>query len=241
MIHLGDITTINGAEIEPVDVITFGAPCQDLSVAGKRAGMKSDLMGDEENTRSGLFFHAVRIIREMREATNGLYPTFAIYENVPGAFSSNRGYDFRSVLEELARVAESNASVPMPDSGKWQHSGLILGEGYSIAWRLFDAQYLGVPQRRKRIAVILDLGGHRAGEILFEREGVYGDTDEGIPPWKGVAKDPAESTGVCDCKTLKIRSGCDGGGKGPLIQNDLSATLATHPDQTLFLTDRNLG
>ena len=226
MKHLGDITKINGAEIEPVDVITFGSPCQDLSVAGKRAGLAGE--------RSGLFMEAVRIIKEMRKASGGVYPTFAIWENVPGAFSSNGGEDFRAVLEELARVAEPDVTVPRP-AKKWGHAGFIPLDHGSIAWRLFDAQYWGVPQRRKRIALVLDLGGQRAGEILFELTGVQGDSDEGIPPWKGVARNPEESSG--ECYTLKLRhTGSDthGGGVGPLIQTDKSATLSTLQDQTLF-------
>lgn len=177
MIHLGDIMKINGAEIEPVDCIIFGSPCQDLSVAGKRAGLAGE--------RSGLFMEAVRIIKEMREATNGLYPTFAVWENVPGAFSSNSGEDFRAVLEELCRIKERGAVVPRPPK-KWKRSGFILGDGYSIAWRQLDAQFWGVPQRRKRIALVVDFGGERAGEILFERTGLSGNPEQSIPPWKGL-------------------------------------------------------
>lgn len=227
MRHYGDITKMNGAAVEPVDVITFGSPCQDLSVAGKRAGLAGE--------RSGLFMEAVRVIKEMRSETNGRYPTFAIWENVPGAFSSNGGEDFRAVLEELARVAEPGATIPRPPKGKWKHSGYIALDNASIAWRLFDAQYWGVPQRRKRIAVVVDFGGQRAGEILFECAGVCGDTGESIPPWKGVARNPSEGAG--ECYTLKLRhtgSDTSGGGVGPLIQTDKSATLSTLQDQTLF-------
>lgn len=165
MKHLGDIMQINGAEIEPVDIITFGSPCQDLSVAGKRDGL--------EGKRSNLFYQAVRIIREMREATNGKYPTFAIWENVPGAFSSNNGQDFRSVLEEI-----TESEIPMPTSGKWATAGMVRGNGRSAAWRVLDAQYWGVPQRRKRIFLVADFTGQRAGEILFEQQGVSGDFAE---------------------------------------------------------------
>lgn len=138
MKHLGDVSKINGAGIEPVDVITFGSPCQDLSVAGQRAGMKHTDNGDEETTRSGLFMEAVRIIKEMRCKTNGKYPTFAIWENVLGAYSSNKGEDFRTVLEELAKIKEAGVSIPK--SAKWLLAGEIVGEGYSIAWRTLDAQ-----------------------------------------------------------------------------------------------------
>lgn len=180
MIHLGDITKIHGNEIEPVDCITFGSPCQDLSIAGRRAGLAGE--------RSGLFVEAVRIIKEMRKATNGMYPTFAIWENVPGAFSSNNGEDFRAVLEELARVEQPNAAIPRPPrGGRWSKAGAITGNGWSLAWRQLDSQYFGVAQRRKRIALILDLGGQRAGEILFERTSLSRHPDPRIPAWKEVA------------------------------------------------------
>ncbi len=172
MNHLGDITKINGAEIEPVDIITFGSPCQDLSLAGKRAGLKHEAMGDEETTRSGLFMEAVRIIKEMRESTNGKYPTFALWENVPGAFSSNKGEDFRTVLEELIKVVEPSAVVPAVPPFGWAYADSYVGDGWSLAYRTFDAQYWGVPQRRRRIYLVLDLRGQRARQVLFEREGL---------------------------------------------------------------------
>lgn len=179
MKHLGDITKIHGDQIEPVDCITFGSPCQDLSIAGNRKG----LVGE----RSGLFMEAVRIIKEMRRKTGGSHPTFAIWENVPGAFSSNKGEDFRAVLEELARVEEPEASIPRPSGGKWLKAGAIIGSGWSLAWRQLDAQYWGVPQRRKRVALVADFGGQRAAEILFERTGLPGDSDASIPTWQSAA------------------------------------------------------
>lgn len=191
MRHLGDVSKVSGADIEPVDIITFGSPCQDLSVAGKRAGLKHTENGDEKTTRSGLFMEAVRIIEEMREKSGGEYPTFAVWENVPGAFSSNNGEDFRTVLEELARIKEADISIPRPEKGKWAKAGVISGDGYSIAWRTFDAQYWGVPQRRRRIAVVVDLGGQRAGEVLFECEGVSRYSEPCVPAWKGIARNPA--------------------------------------------------
>lgn len=273
MKHLGDITKIHGDQIEPVDCITFGSPCQGLSMAGKRLGF--------DDNRSVLFLDAARIIKEMRTATNGMYPTFAVWENVPGAFSSNGGEDFRAVLEELARVEEPNASIPRPSGrgGRWSKAGAIAGNGWSLAWRQLDAQYWGVPQRRKRIALVVDFGGQRAAEILFERTSLSGNPCESIPAWKTFARTPeasvagydrmvesgnsitgdaeSEGTGRSGGKgtgrvlesdhretstrctepaayTLKIRSGCEGGGKGALVQTELSATISTLQDQTLF-------
>lgn len=273
MKHLGDITKIHGDKIEPVDCITFGSPCQGLSMAGKRLGF--------DDNRSVLFLDAARIIKEMRTATNGMYPTFAVWENVPGAFSSNGGEDFRAVLEELARVEQPDVSIPRPSGrgGRWSKAGAIAGNGWSLAWRQLDAQYWGVPQRRKRIALVADFGGQRAAEILFERTGVPGNPDESIPAWKTFARTPeasvagydrmvesgnsitgdaeSEGTGRSGGKgtgrvlesdhretstrctepaayTLKIRSGCEGGGKGTLVQTEKSATLSTLQDQTLF-------
>lgn len=180
MKHLGDITKIHGDQIEPVDCITFGSPCQDLSIGGRRAGLAGE--------RSGLFMEAVRIIKEMRSSTNGLHPTFAIWENVPGAFSSNSGEDFRAVLEELARIEQPDVSIPRPSGrgGRWSKTGAIAGNGWSLAWRQLDAQYWGVPQRRKRIALVADFGGQRAAEILFERTGVSGNPEQSIPTWQEV-------------------------------------------------------
>lgn len=196
--HLGDISKINGAEIPPVDIITFGSPCQDLSVAGKRAGLKHESNGDEETTRSGLFMEAVRIIKEMRGATNGRYPSFAVWENVPGAFSSNKGEDFRVVLEELTKIAEPAAAVPPMPQGGWPYADCYVGDGWSVAYRTFDAQYWGVPQRRRRIHLVADFGGERAGKILFEREGVRGYFTQGRTPWQGTSADAESGPGTAD-------------------------------------------
>lgn len=236
MKHLGDITKIHGDKIEPVDCITFGSPCQDLSIAGRRAGLAGE--------RSGLFIEAVRIIKEMRSSTNGLYPTFAVWENVPGAFSSNGGEDFRAVLEELARVEQPDTSIPRPPKGgRWSKAGAIAGNGWSLAWRQLDAQYWGVPQRRKRIALVVDFAGGRAGEILFERESLPGHPDQSIPTWQEAARTAGNRPAGNDrmvgqqggqAYTLKIRSGCAGGGKGALVQTEKTGTLSTLQDQTLF-------
>lgn len=149
--HYGDVSAMSGAEVEPVDIITFGSPCQDMSLAGKREGLDGD--------RSGLFHQAIRIIKEMREATNGEYPKYAVWENVKGCLSSNKGEDFRRVIEEFCKIKESDISVPRPEKGRWQNAGLVMADDYSIGWRLFDAQYWGVPQRRERIYLVADFSG----------------------------------------------------------------------------------
>ena len=334
--HLGDISTVDGSKIEPVDIITFGSPCTDMSVAGKRAGL--------DGRQSCLFYQAIRIVKEMRCATDGKYPRFIVWENVPGAFSSNRGEDFKAVLEAVCSVKGEGVSVPEPPKGKWANAGNIVGDGFSLAWRVLDAQFWGIPQRRKRIYLVADFAGGSAGKVLFESEGVSGYSAEGFRAWQGAAGSAAEGAGtaggVClndqggqrmdvtdgvtctlraeahhpPCvlesagfctehsakargigyeeetsptlragtvpaavalyenhsqntrytgpletaptvnatygmggnnqpfvvepdtpKTLKIRSGCEGGGKGPIIQDDRSATLSCNNDQTVFV------
>ena len=334
--HLGDISTVDGSKIEPVDIITFGSPCTDMSVAGKRAGL--------DGRQSCLFYQAIRIVKEMRCATDGKYPRFIVWENVPGAFSSNRGEDFKAVLEAVCSVKGEGVSVPEPPKGKWANAGTVVGDGFSLAWRVLDAQFWGIPQRRKRIYLVADFAGGSAGKILFESEGVSGYSAEGFRAWQGAAGSAAEGAGtaggVClndqggqrmdvtdgvtctlraeahhpPCvlesagfctehsakargigyeeetsptlragtvpaavalyenhsqdtrytgpletaptvnatygmggnnqpfvvepdtpKTLKIRSGCEGGGKGPIIQDDRSATLSCNNDQTVFV------
>ena len=333
--HLGDISTVDGAEVEPVDIITFGSPCTDMSVAGKRAGLGGQ--------QSCLFYQAVRIVKEMRCATDGRYPRFIVWENVPGAFSSNKGEDFKAVLEAVCSVKGEGVSVPGPPKGRWANAGSIVGDGFSLAWRVLDAQFWGVPQRRKRIYLVADFAGGSAGKVLFESEGVSGYSAEGFRAWQGAAGGAAdcagaaggiclndqggrrmdvtddvvctlraeahhppcvlESAGFCTehsakargigyeeetsptlragtvpaavmfenhsqdtrytgpldaaptvsstygtggnnqpfvveqetPKTLKIRSGCEGGGKGPIIQDDKSATLSCSNDQTVFV------
>ncbi len=200
MKHLGSVTDVHGGDIEPVDIITFGSPCQDLSVAGKRAGLKHEANGDDETTRSGLFMEAVRIIKEMRKATNGEYPTFAVWENVPGAFSSNKGEDFRTVLEELIKIVEPTAVMPAVPKNGWAYADSYCGDGWSLAYRVFDAQYWGVPQRRRRIYLVLDLRGERAGKVSFEREGLRGNFATFKTAGQGTAGDAANSTGADDCE-----------------------------------------
>lgn len=187
MKHLGSVLDVNGAEVEPVDIITFGSPCQDLSVAGKQAGL-------HKGERSNLFFEAIRIIKEMRESTNGKYPRIAVWENVPGAYSSNKGEDFRAVLQAFCQVCDPTADVPIPPK-KWHKSGAIVGNGWSIAWRTFDAQFWGVPQRRRRIYLIADFGSERAGEVLFEPESVRGHSAESGTAREGAAADAEGSVG----------------------------------------------
>lgn len=294
--HYGDVSKINGADVPPVDIITFGSPCQDMSVAGKRSGLDGE--------RSSLFYQAVRIVKEMGCKTNGKYPRFVVWENVPGAFSSNKGEDFKAVLDSLCKIKSEDYAVPSLEKGKWDNAGSIVGEDFSLAWRVFDAQYWGVPQRRKRIYLVADFAGGCAGKILFESESVSGYSAKSFCSWKRTAGDFEGCTGkagtVClndqggnrmdvtegmTCtlraeskhpplvfenhsqdsrytgpqdtaqtvlatfgtggnnqpfvletpKTLKIRSGCEGGGKGALVQDDLSATLGCSNDQTLFV------
>ena len=330
MKHYGDVSKMNGADIEPVDIITFGSPCQDMSIAGRREGL--------DGSRSSLFYEAVRIVKEMRCKTNGRYPRYIIWENVPGAFSSNKGADFQSVLEEICSVKGYKIDPARP--AKWPAAGEIVADDFSLAWRVFDAQYWGVPQRRKRIYLVADFAGGSAGKILFESEGVSGYTPQGFRSWQGTAGTSENGSGAAGCvclndqggnrmdvtdgvtctlraeahhppcvmesagfctehsahsrsigyeeetsptlragtvpaavyenhsqdtrytklegiaptvsstygtggnnqpfvvetpKTLKIRSGCEGGGKGALIQDNKSATLGCNNDQTVFV------
>ena len=187
MKHYGDISAINGAEIEPVDIITFGSPCTDMSVAGKRAGLDGD--------QSVLFYQAIRIIQEMRRATDGKYPRYIVWENVPGAFSSNQGADFKAVLDAVVGIVTPGAKVPAPDAGGWPYADLLVGDGWSVAYRTLDAQYFGVAQRRKRIYLVADFGGERAGEILFEREGVRRDFAPRFPAGEGAAGSASAGAG----------------------------------------------
>ena len=294
--HLGDISTVNGAEIAPVDIITFGSPCTNLSVAGKREGL--------EGEQSSLFFEAIRIIKEMRCATGGKYPRWICWENVPGAYSSNKGKDFLQVLTEITKIKNKTDVIPMPEKDRWSTAGEIVGDDYSIAWRTVDAQFWGVAQRRRRCYLVADFAGECAGKVLFEFERLSGYTPQGFGTGQGTARGSSDCTGTAvafepgaisrigghvweeytgalraapgdnqtavaienhaaDSRvkisddgivqtlsssmgtgggnvplTMKIRSGCEGGGKGALIQEDQSATLSTVNDQSVFVPFR---
>ena len=267
MIHLGDITKIEGWEVEAPDIVVGGSPCQDLSIAGLRKGLAGE--------RSGLFMEQIRLVKEIRDYDAIARPDvplgdrkcrWMLWENVEGAFSSNSGRDFAAVIEETIRIAEPNApDVPVPPEG-WHKSGYIYDEmgRWSIAWRLHDLQFWGLPQRRKRIALLADFGGTEAGRIMFDPilwtapsdteaieafftsragcrsevlpipQSLPGHSDQSQTERKGSPGDPAEGSGEAGCYTLKIRGGCEGGGKGALVQTEKSATLSTNQDQTLF-------
>lgn len=215
MKHLGDVSKINGTEIPPVDIVTFGSPCQDLSVAGERKGLKHVDNGDDETTRSGLFIDAVRIVYEMREATNGRYPTYIVWENVEGAFNSRSGRVFQTVLEKITKT-----DIPIPGSGKWAKAGVVRGRGICAAWRLLDAQYWGVPQRRKRIYLVGSFGNDSAAKILFKPDSVqryltaYGTQE------KRIATDTQSSFGKYSDIILN-----DQGGQSISVAKDISPTL----------------
>ena len=188
MKHYGDISQMDGGKIEPVDIITFGSPCTDMSVAGRRAGL--------DGKQSVLFYQAIRIIKEMRCATNGKYPRYIVWENVPGAFSSNGGEDFKAVLEAVIGITEPNTQVPMPEKNRWSYADCYMGDGWSLAYRVLDAQHWGVPQRRKRIYLVADLTGGRAFDILFKSEGLSGYSAESFRTWQRTAGSVADRTGA---------------------------------------------
>lgn len=210
MKHYGDVAKMDGGKIEPVDIITFGSPCQDMSIAGRREGL--------DGSRSSLFYEAVRIVKEMRCATDGRYPRYIVWENVPGAFSSNKGADFQSVLEKICSIKGYEIDPARP--AKWPAAGEIVADDFSLAWRVFDAQYWGVPQRRKRIYLVADFAGGSAGKILFESEGVSGYTPQGFRPWQGTAGTFEEGAGASGCVCLN-----DQGGSRMDVTEDVAATL----------------
>lgn len=217
MEHCGDVSALKGGDLAPVDIITFGSPCQDMSVAGKREGL--------DGSRSSLFYEAVRIVKEMRCATDGRNPRYIVWENVPGAFSSNKGADFQSVLEEICSVKGYKIDTPRP--ARWPNAGEIMADDFSLAWRVFDAQYWGTPQRRKRIYLVADFAGGCAGKILFESEGVSGYTPQGFRSWQGTAGDFEGCAGAAGTICLN-----DQGGECLDITENVTCTLraqAHHP------------
>lgn len=232
--QLGDISQIKGTKIEPVDIISGGSPCQDMSIAGNRDGLDGE--------RSVLFHQQIRIVKEMREKTNGQYPRYMLWENVPGAFSSNKGEDFRSVLQAIASITGEEISIPRPPRGQWSYAGAIMGRTYSIAWRTMDAQYWGVPQRRRRIYLVADFGGASAPQVLFERESLSWNPTQSRIERQAAAGDFEESIGISSrggyavenhpndsrvglsedgkVQTLTGRMGT-GGGNVPLVMEEL--------------------
>ena len=216
MKHYGDVSQMRGADLPPVDIITFGSPCQDMSIAGRRDGL--------DGSRSSLFYEAIRIVKEMREKTNGEKPRFIVWENVPGAFSSNKGQDFKAVLEAVIGIKEPAAQVPAPDKRGWPNADYYVGDGWSVAYRVLDAQWWGVPQRRARIFLVADFAGQSAPEILFESEGLSGYTPQGFRSWQGAAGDSSESPGETGSGGSDGYSGCAAGGVTPgrngIVLND---------------------
>ena len=245
MKHLGDITKLDGHKVPLVDIVTGGSPCQDLSVAGKRKGLSGE--------RSGLFMEQIRIIKEMRDESTkqlrsrgtafdirDIQPRYMVWENVPGAFSSNKGEDFKAVLEETAKVAEETAVIPGPEGGRWSPSGCIMGNGWSIAWRVHDAQFWGVPQRRKRIALVADFGGESAPEILFERKGLSGDSEPSREERKDSSGDTLQNSDKAGSISFQERAGKPGGVKEysyNTTESEPSQPLTTKP----YSIDEKMG
>ena len=215
MKHYGDVSKMNGAELEPVDIITFGSPCQDMSIAGKRSGLDGD--------RSSLFYEAIRIIKEMRCATNGKYPRWICWENVPGAFSSNGGNDFKAVLEAVLSVVEDGVEVPMPEKNKWPSADIYMGDGWSIAYRVCDAQWFGLAQRRKRIFLVADFADRCAGKVLFESEGLSGYSAEGFRAWQRAARSSENCPGATGRQAASAFDGYNGD-----LTGEVSATLGVN-------------
>ena len=229
--HYGDIAKLKGNEIDPVDIITFGSPCQDMSVAGKRDGL--------DGKRSSLFYEAIRIIKEMREETNGKYPRYIVWENVPGAFSSNKGEDFRAVLNEICKIKERQVYVPKP--AKWEKAGRIMGDGFTVAWRVFDAQFWGVPQRRNRIYLVADFDGWSAGKILFESEGMCWDSKKSCYPWQRTATGVGESIKETGNDGLMFENHSqDSRYKGPLaVSQTISSTFGMGGNNQPFVVEES--
>jgi DNA (cytosine-5)-methyltransferase 1 len=225
--HYGDICRINGAEIEPVDIITFGSPCTDLSVAGKRAGL--------EGKQSSLFHEAIRVIKEMRCKTDGKYPRFIVWENVPGAFSSGKGEDFKAVINEIAKIKDETAYVPMPEKDKWLSAGEFVADDYSIAWRVLDSQYWGVPQRRRRIYLVADFASECAGKILFEFESLSGYSPKSIKPRETITGDAKDCIG----ETISFEPGAASRLGGHYWENSACTLRADMGDNQLAVAIEN--
>ena len=235
MKHFGDITKIDGHKVPIVDIITGGSPCQDLSIAGERKGLRHSELGDEETTRSGLFMEMIRIIKEMhdecRRTDKPIRPRWMVFENVCGMFSSNDGEDFRAVLEETARIADPAISIPRPPDGLgWSNVGVILADGWSLAWKVHSAEHWGVPQRRARVSLVADFRGQSAPEVLFESEGLSGNPEPSGEAGEGTPSHPERSIGAI---SFQERAGCEGGGKGILIQDERTAPLKTLNNQAV--------
>ena len=213
--HYGDVSALNGADLPPVDIITFGSPCQDMSIAGKRDGL--------DGSRSSLFYEAIRIVKEMRCKTNGAKPRFIVWENVPGAFSSNKGQDFKAVLEAVIGVKEPTAEVPAPDKKGWPDADYYLGDGWSVAYRVLDAQWWGVPQRRKRIYLVGSFTDHSAPKVLFESDGLSGYSAEGFRAWQRAAARAEDGTGTTGgCGRICLN---DQGGAQMDVSEEVTGTL----------------
>lgn len=213
--HYGDVSALNGADLPPVDIITFGSPCQDMSIAGKRDGL--------DGSRSSLFYEAIRIVKEMRCKTNGAKPRFIVWENVPGAFSSNKGQDFKAVLEAVIGVKEPSAEVPAPDKKGWPDADYYLGDGWSVAYRVLDAQWWGVPQRRKRIYLVADFADHGASKVLFESDGLSGYSAESFRAWQRAASCSEDGTGAAGgCGRICLN---DQGGVQMDVSEEVTGTL----------------
>ena len=218
--HYGDVSAINGEDLPPVDIITFGSPCQDMSIAGKRDGL--------DGSRSSLLYEAIRIVKEMRCKTNGAKPRFIVWENVPGAFSSNKGQDFKAVLEAVIGVKEPSAEVPAPDKKGWPDADYYLGDGWSVAYRVLDAQWWGVPQRRKRIYLVADFADHCAPKVLFESDGLSGYSAESFRAWQRAAARAESGTGTAGgCGRICLN---DQGDAQMDVSTDVTGTLRAQED-----------
>ncbi len=229
MEHFGDITKIYGGELPPVDIVTFGSPCQGLAICGRRLGLADE--------RSALFTEAIRIIHEMQEATNHEYPKFAIWENVPHAAASAQGRDFKTVLE-----AFTEAEIPMPVSGRWANAGMVRGGGIDLAWVMYASQHFGTAQRRRRLFAVCDFRGKRAGKVLFVPKSLRGYYEAGGTPRQGLTAFTADGAGAADRKAesdVTLPPLCMGTGQSntaiyedavPTLTHSHEHPIIVHPD-----------